>query len=146
MILRRRLFPRPRPRSPLRSRSARSRSTTPYRSTVRRKSRSRSVTPPGRRGVEPSLALTYSSRGGNGPLGVGWSLSGLSVITSCRRSPALDEAYGGTYPDRLCLDGARLVEVNRSLAPANSSAEYRSETDSYRKVIGRPYWTQSRLS
>ena len=114
-------------------------------------------------------------------LGVGWSLSGLSSITSCRRSPALDEAYGATYPDRLCLDGARLVEVSRSiplppwaaessydvgavvqfagdayralvpiqpyshnisdasvwtkLGPTTDTAEYRTETDSYRKVI-----------
>lgn len=96
-------------------------------------------TPPGRQGVEPSLALTYSSRGGNGPLGVGWSLSGLSLITSCRKSPALDGAYGGTYPDGLCLDGARLVEVSRTTGPpwpATAIAEYRTETDSYRKVIG----------
>jgi RHS repeat-associated protein len=140
-------------------------------------------TPPGRQGVEPSLALIYSSHAGNGPLGVGWSLSGLSSVTSCRRSPALDEAYGGNWPDRLCLDGARLVEVGRSrlpvwrpensyavadevqfegeayranrhmtptpappsrplsgwteFGPATATAEYRTETDSYRKVIGR---------
>lgn len=30
--------------------------------------------PPGRVGMEPNLALTYSSRAGNGPIGVGWSL------------------------------------------------------------------------
>jgi RHS repeat-associated protein len=71
--------------------------------------------PPGRRGVQPSLALNYSSRAGNGPLGVGWSLSGVSAITACRRTPAADEAYGARYPDRLCLDGQRLVEVGRLL-------------------------------
>src|ERR1700681_531334 len=36
--------------------------------------------PPGRQGIQPSLALIYSSRASNGPLGVGWSLSGLSII------------------------------------------------------------------
>ena len=31
-------------------------------------------------GIEPRLALTYSSEGRNGPLGLGWSLSGFSQI------------------------------------------------------------------
>ncbi len=71
--------------------------------------------PPGRRGLQPSLALSYSSRAGNGPLGAGWSLSGVSAITACRRTPSADGAYGGRYPDRLCLDGQRLVEIGRLL-------------------------------
>src|SRR5262249_13611003 len=31
-------------------------------------------------GIEPQLALTYDSGRGNGPVGVGWRLEGLSVI------------------------------------------------------------------
>jgi RHS repeat-associated protein len=82
--------------------------------------------PPGRLGVQPSLALKYSSRAGNGPLGVGWSLSGVSAITACRRTPSADGAYGGRYPDRLCLDGQRLVEISRRLPLPifNSAAQY----------------------
>jgi len=38
-------------------------------------------TPPGVGGIEPHLSLKYSSNGANGLLGVGWSLSGLSMIT-----------------------------------------------------------------
>jgi len=39
--------------------------------------------PAGRAGVQPALTLGYSSRGGNGLAGVGWSLSGLSSIPRC---------------------------------------------------------------
>ena len=95
--------------------------------------------PPGRQGMQPSLALSYSSRNGNGPLGVGWGLAGLSSITTCRRSPAIDGAYGDQYPDRLCLDGRRLVAAllaldGQRLAPSNGQ-EYRIESDPFSKVV-----------
>lgn len=93
--------------------------------------------PPGTAGVEPKLSLVYNSQAGNGWLGVGWSLSGLSTITRCPRTLAQDGARGGvTYGanDRFCLDGQRLVAVNGSYGAPGT--EYRLELDVFSKVVG----------
>jgi hypothetical protein len=39
--------------------------------------------PPGRAGIQPNLSLEYASGGGNGFVGVGWGLAGLSRISRC---------------------------------------------------------------
>ena len=41
-------------------------------------------------GLTPDLALQYQSSVGNGLLGVGWGLSGLSIITRCPQTWAQD--------------------------------------------------------
>jgi RHS repeat-associated protein len=71
------------------------------------------VVPSGTAGMQPDLALLYHSRSGNGQLGVGWSVSGLSAITRC---PAIRDAEGVAHvggvtlspADRFCLDGQPL--------------------------------------
>ena len=40
--------------------------------------------PAGRQGMQPNLALTYSSSGGNGWLGVGWDISVPSITVETR--------------------------------------------------------------
>src|SRR5438874_2310526 len=50
-------------------------------------------TPPGARGIEPHLALHYTSGGPDGPMGPGWSLTGLSAIVRCGKTWA---STGGT--------------------------------------------------
>lgn len=68
--------------------------------------------PPGTTGVAPKLGIGYSTRAGNGIAGVGWNLSGLSLIMRCPRTAAVDGVFGGVNldaNDRLCLDGQRLV-------------------------------------
>jgi len=37
--------------------------------------------PAGAGNMQPSLSFNYSSQSGNGPLGIGWSLGGLSAIS-----------------------------------------------------------------
>lgn len=69
--------------------------------------------PAGPHGIQPKLALTYNSQGGDGPLGHGWSISGLSSIYRCNQTAAQDATPGPvtlTSTDRFCLDGKRLRE------------------------------------
>jgi hypothetical protein len=88
--------------------------------------------PPGRMGVEPGLSLQYSSESGNGIVGLGWSLSGLSSITPCGSSVGRD---GMNRPvkldtqDHFCLDGQRLVPL------PGSQTEYRTDPDTHARVL-----------
>jgi hypothetical protein len=92
--------------------------------------------PPGTAGMEPKLALVYNSQAGNGLLGVGWSLSGLSVIHRCPRTMAQDGVRGGVNydaNDRFCLDGQRLMAI--SGAYGADLTEYRTERESFSKIV-----------
>ncbi|MEM6815598.1 MAG: SpvB/TcaC N-terminal domain-containing protein [Bacteroidota bacterium] len=91
---------------------------------------------PGTGGMEPQLALAYSSMGQNGLLGMGWTLSGLSSISRGRATLAQDGFIDGVdfdTQDRFILDGERLMVVNGNYG-ANGS-EYRTEQNTFRKVV-----------
>ncbi|MCA1779197.1 MAG: hypothetical protein LC637_07415, partial [Xanthomonadaceae bacterium] len=91
--------------------------------------------PPGRAGMQPALAIGYNSRAGNGKLGMGFSLNGLSQIHRCPATVAQDGAGVGIRfadTDRLCLDGQRLVVVSGNYWGAGS--EYRTEIESFVRV------------
>ena len=93
--------------------------------------------PPGTADMAPSIALKYDSSSGNGVAGVGWSISGLSQITRCSRDLAYDgvkSAIELSAQDRFCLDGQRLVVINGGVYGAPNS-EYRTEVDSYAKIV-----------
>lgn len=92
--------------------------------------------PPGVAGIEPKLALNYNSQAGNGLLGMGWSLSGLSGVTRCPRTYAQDGSRGATNfdaNDRFCLDGQRLIAI--SGAYGANGTEYRTELESFSKIV-----------
>lgn len=100
-------------------------------------------TPPGINGLELKLALVYNSQQGNGLLGVGWSLSGLSVVSRCSGNIALDGARSGIEfnSTRFCWDGQRLLPKT-DVAGAQETGgdadgtywEFRTEIDNFARV------------
>ncbi len=91
---------------------------------------------PGSAGMAPSIALTYSKQVDNPLVGVGFSISGLSIISRCGGTIALDGAKGGVYydsRDRFCLDGQRLIAVNGADGAHNT--EYRTERESFARIF-----------
>ena len=102
--------------------------------------------PPGTGGLEPTLFLQYRSNGSNGPLGVAWSLGGLSVI---ERGPTTKVHDGFIDPvdfdmnDRFLLDGQRLMLVDSLDGTVTGElenyglpgSEYRTEVESFKRVV-----------
>lgn len=95
--------------------------------------------PRGRAGLQPSLALTYSSAAGNGPLGVGWAIAGLSAISRCDHNVARDGfAAGfdfntdhGRALNQYCLDGNKLVPTART----GTTVLYQTERATFAKIV-----------
>lgn len=107
--------------------------------------------PPGVRGVQPNVALVYSSSGGGGPIGKGWAVSGLSSINRCLRTYAQDsnpQAVTLTLDDGFCLDGSRLRLTGGVYGTAGST--YETEIATFAQVIAQgaagngPAWFQVR--
>ena len=92
--------------------------------------------PPAVGPLQLKLSLSYSSRGSDGPLGVGWGISGLSAIARCARTWAQD---GGnpqpvtlTTSDRFCLDGQEL-KLTGGTAGAGGST-YATEIEGFSQI------------
>ena len=95
--------------------------------------------PDGPRGMQPALSLTYGGNG-NGHLGVGWALSGLSAITPCRKTFAADGTADGVDrdgTDAFCLDGQRLVPPGQLYAPSPAAGDtlYHTADESFRRIV-----------
>lgn len=92
--------------------------------------------PPGIAGMQPKLSLEYNSQAGNGIMGMGWNLAGLSSITRCPQTMAQDGVRGNvdyTTSDKFCLDGQRLILVSGVYGTEGS--EYRTEIESFSQIM-----------
>jgi RHS repeat-associated protein len=104
--------------------------------------------PPGPQGMQPRIALTYNSQQGNGIVGVGWSISGLSSIYRCNLTYAQDAAPAAVAlvtGDGYCMDGQRLRLTGGTYGTAGST--YQTEIANFVNVTaygtagsGPAYW------
>jgi RHS repeat-associated protein len=85
-------------------------------------------------GLRPDIELVYSSQGGDGLAGIGWTLSGFSKITRCALTIAVDNKMQGVQysaQDRFCLDGIPLVYMGMA---ADGAKEYRTEVYRHQQI------------
>ncbi len=93
--------------------------------------------PPGRNGLQPQLALAYSSEAGNGWLGLGWSLAPSSIEVDTRWGVPRysEELESETY----LLDGGQLTPVSHRAAwkprQAGPKRFYPSVEGAFQKII-----------
>ncbi len=91
--------------------------------------------PPGPRGMQPKLSLFYDSRNGIGPLGLGWSITGLGQITRCNKTVAQDTTPAPVAlvtSDGYCINGNRLRLTSGTYGAAGSV--YQTEIADFSRV------------
>ena len=94
--------------------------------------------PPGSVGLQPDLSLSYSSESADGTVGVGFGIGGFPSISRCGATMIQDGIRGSvTYEssDRFCYNGQRLVLVSGTYGASGS--EYRTEVDSFTKIVAQ---------
>ena len=88
--------------------------------------------PDGRAGLTPGLSLNYYSQGGNGLLGVRWSVGGISMIGRTGTNLYNEDFIDGVdfeNDDKFDFDGQRLIPVDGTFT------EYRTENESFSRII-----------
>ena len=98
---------------------------------------------PGRAGFGPQLTLTYDSGAGNGPFGLGWSLS-LPAITR-KTEKGLPRYLAGDDADVFLLSGAEDLVPELTFSPDSATPSWKPRTlehtlygSTYRVQLLRP--------
>lgn len=104
------------------------------------------LTGPGSAGFAPKVSLSYNSDGGNGSLGLGWSLNAGGSISRCRQTEGQDKSFAPiawNQEDRFCLNGERLL-VSAGYTYGALNSQYKTEIDSFARItavggaVGQP--------
>lgn len=84
--------------------------------------------------MQPEIGIIYNSQSGNGLLGYGWNISGISTITRTGSTLYHDgkmTAADFSNDDQFLLDGQRLILVGSS----GNNYEYKTENDEFSKIV-----------
>jgi hypothetical protein len=89
--------------------------------------------PQGVNGMQPEIGIIYNSQSGNGLLGYGWNINGVSTITRTGSTLYHDGKMTSadfSADDRFLLDGQRLIMVGNS----GNNYEYKRKMMSLQKL------------
>lgn len=85
---------------------------------------------PGIGDAQPHITLSYNSQQGNGPLGMGWSIGGLSQITAGNKNyyydneaKSMQSGTTGLLSDVYSLDGVRLLYTGNEYVTATGNTK-----------------------
>jgi len=86
-------------------------------------------------GIEPKLTLSYDSKQGNGPLGMGWHVVGLSVIQRASPGRGVPNYFLDTT-DIYLLDGQELIPCVTGMTSPSCTAggSYATKIESYLRI------------
>lgn len=90
---------------------------------------------PGTAGMQPSISIVYNSQGGNGLLGIGWDIGGLSSISRTPKTVYHDGMADGIdlqYTDRFAMDGNRLIAPTSDYGL--NGTVYGTEVETFSKI------------
>jgi RHS repeat-associated protein len=97
--------------------------------------------PPGVAGMAPDLKVVYNSQGADGPMGQGWSLTGLSMISRCPSTLVQNGTAKAINIDGdkapVCLDGKQLFQQTDPVSNQPSGI-YKTETEDFSTITQNP--------
>jgi RHS repeat-associated protein len=91
--------------------------------------------PIGTNNMVPQLGVGYNSQSGNGLLGMGWNLQGLSMISRTNKNRYFDEevrAVKNSNEDVFAIDGNRLIVISGTYG--NNGSIYANESEDFSRV------------
>ncbi len=94
--------------------------------------------PQGTMGMQPTISLAYNSQSGNGKLGRGWGLSGLSSITRVSKNIFHDDEVApinGDLTDQYSMDGNRLILLSGTHGQNN--AVYGTHIETFSRITAK---------
>jgi len=94
-------------------------------------------TPPGTAGIQPQISIVYNSQGGNGLLGVGWDIAGLSAVTRTGQTIYHDGDVKEAcfqLSDRYALDGNRLILLNGDYNLPLTNMTFATEIETFSRI------------